>query len=117
MGTRFKVDGVEIELNKELHLRAHGSSERKAEECLPEFLREGNTHDLLKKGQRNYHMVGDIPLKEVGVGEEVLASVRITKAIHCLYEGDIWTKGSYRIVNINSRGKRTVSFDSSGGTY
>jgi len=100
--------GIQVEFNPDLALRDIGefkNGNREIEECIPENLEIGKTYDFLKKGQRNYWLMGEIPLLETK-GESRLslpkASIVILEAIHFLKNGEIYTKGKYQVKEIFS---------------
>lgn len=101
-----KFMGIKVEFNPDLALRnisEFNNGKRKIEECIPESLEEGKTYDFLKKEQRNYWLHGEIPLIETQ-GNEVLsrpkASIIILEATHFLDNGEICTKGKYKIIKV-----------------
>ena len=100
--------GISVEFCPDLALRKLGTPERKAEECLPETLEVGKVYEFLKKGQKNYWLsdnefwsYGEMPLCET-TGEEKLsrpiASIKMLEVTHFLREGEVWTKGRYKVV-------------------
>lgn len=95
--------GIEVEFNPELALRKHGTRGRRKEECLPEQIMEGTEYAFLKAGQRNYYMRGDISLVETA-GEGMLAApvanVRIIEATHFTNDGQVFTRGTYRVTKL-----------------
>ena len=59
--------GIHIEFNPDLALRnisEFKNGKRKIEECIPENLEVGEAYPFLKSGQRNYWILGEIPLIE-----------------------------------------------------
>ena len=106
--------GISVEFCPDLALRKFGTSERKTGECLPEKLEVGKDYEFLKKGQKNYWMVGEIPLRITGgngVLSKPVASVIISEATHFLVDGEIWTKGSYNVVETYDLNDTTIHFD------
>lgn len=98
--------GIKIEFNPDLALRNIAEFEkgnRKEEECIPSNLITGKVYDFLKKDQRNYWLHGEIPLLETK-GDEALsrpkASIIILEATHLLINGEMYTKGKYRVVEV-----------------
>lgn len=96
--------GIQVEFNPDLALRnisAYISGKKLLEECIPEILELNHIYPFLKRGQRLYWLYGEIPLIETQ-GEGVLsrpkASIMILEATHILQNGEIWTKGTYRII-------------------
>ena len=98
--------GIKTEYNPDLALRnisEFKKGNRKIEECIPENLKAGQIHEFLKKGQRNYWIEGEIPLLETKGDQELskpLASIIILEATHFLLNGEPWTKGKYKIVEV-----------------
>lgn len=103
--------GIKVEFNPDLALRnisEFKNGNRKIEECIPEVLKEGKIYDFLKKEQRNYWLHGEIPLIETQ-GNEILsrpkASIIILEATHFLDNGEIYTKGKYKVIKIIKDGE------------
>jgi hypothetical protein len=103
--------GIQVEFNPDLALRNIGqfqSGEKKEAECIPEPLEVGNVYTFLKKGQRNYWLEGELPLLETkGNGELSLpvASIVILEVTHSVIDGELWTSGKYRVVELISDGE------------
>ena len=97
--------GIHVEFNPDLALRDFSEftkGNRKKEECIPERLEPSRIYDFLKQGQRNYWIEGEIPLL-VTDGKNLskpIASIIILEATHLLLNGNIWTKGKYRVVEV-----------------
>ena len=98
--------GIQVEFNPDLALRnisEFKSGKRKIEECIPELLDEGKIYNFLKKDQRNYWLCGELPLLETK-GEGILsrpkASVIILEAMHFMKNGQIYTKGKYKVIKV-----------------
>lgn len=98
--------GIQVEFNPDLALRnisEYKSDNKLIEECIPETLEINNSYPFLKRGQRLYWLHGEIPLIETK-GEGILsrpkASIIILEATHILQNGEIWTKGIYKVVEI-----------------
>lgn len=98
--------GIKVEFNPDLALRNYSEyikGNRKLEECIPENLSKGEIYDFLKKDQRNYWLFGEIPLVET-LGNQKLsrpkASVIILEATHYVSEGEAWTKGKYKVIEV-----------------
>ncbi len=92
--------GIKVEFNSNLALRKFGTPGRLEEECLPKKLEHGETHSFFKKGQRNYYLEGEISLNETSGNKVIpfpLATVKILEVTHFLIEGELYTKGIYRI--------------------
>ncbi len=99
--------GIKVEFNPDLALRRFGTLGRKDEECLPEKLITGQTYRFLKEGQRNYWLIGEIPLLETKGNEQLsrpLTSIKIIEATHFLsIEAErVNTKGLYKLVEVFS---------------
>ncbi len=98
--------GIQVEFNPDLALRdisEYKSGKRKLEECVPDPLKEGEIYDFLKKGQRCYWFDGEFPLVETKGNQKLsrpLASVKILEATHCKIDGEIYTKGKYKVLAV-----------------
>lgn len=98
--------GIQVEFNPDLALRnfsEYQSGNRKLEECIPETMTEGSIYPFLKKDQRNYWLYGEIPLIETkgnGKLSRPKASIIILEATHFLNNGEIYTKGKYKVIEI-----------------
>ena len=98
--------GIKIEFNPDLALRnisEFKNGNRKIEECIPENLETGKTYPFLKRDQRNYWLFGQIPLVETKGGEVLSrpkASIVILEATHFVENDTIYTKGSYKVVEV-----------------
>jgi hypothetical protein len=98
--------GIKVEFNPDLALRdisEYEKGNRKMEECIPEEMRENEIYDFLKKDQRNYWLFGEIPLVETKGGEKLSrpkASIIILEATHFVENGEIYTRGKYKVVEI-----------------
>jgi hypothetical protein len=93
--------GIKLEFNPDLALRKFGTEDRLLEECLPEEFEEGKTYNFLKKGQRAYWLEGEIPLLETKGNEQLsdpLASIIILHSTHFKKNGEIWTRGEYKLI-------------------
>jgi hypothetical protein len=101
--------GIQIEFNPDLALRdnSHVAQGRRPEECLPEKIEVGKTYSFLKQGQRNYWLLGELPLLETKGNQQLslpLASIIIERVEHVLIDGVPWTRGEYRVIEIIKRG-------------
>lgn len=109
--------GIQTEYNPDLALRnfeEFKKGNRKIEECLPKDLRLGQTHEFLKKGQRNYWLVGEIPLVETQGDCQLsrpLASIIILEATHFLVNDEVWTKGKYKVMEIFDANGKKIHFE------
>jgi len=80
--------GIEVEFNPELALRnisESRSGNRRPEECIPEKLEAGKVYPFLKKGQRNFWLLGEVPLIETkghGILSRPKASIIILESTH-----------------------------------
>lgn len=98
--------GIRVEFNPDLALRnifEFKEGRRKEGECIPENLEVGKIYHFLKKDQRNYWLFGEIPLLETkgnSVLSRPLASIIIIEVTHYLENNEIYTKGSYKVVEI-----------------
>ncbi len=106
--------GIQVEFNPDLALRAFNTKGRKKEECLPEELEPGKFYNFLKKGQRNFWLEGEIPLVETKGNQRLsrpLASITIMESTHILFEGEVYTKGTYRINEVYNPNDPTIRFE------
>lgn len=107
--------GIQVEFNPDLALRSfdeYKAQRRNREECLPEKMKEEETYDFLKEGQRLYWLHGELPLLETKGDQNLskpIASIIIIEATHVLIDGDVWTRGKYKIIEIFKDSK--VHFD------
>jgi len=98
--------GILVEFNPDLALRnikEYEKGNRKLEECIPENLEEGKIYNFIKKDQRNYWLQGELPLRETAGNENLSkpkASVKILEVTHFVENGQIYTKGKYKIIKI-----------------
>lgn len=98
--------GIQVEFNPDLALRdiaEFRSGNRKELECIPEPLEVGQSYGFLKNGQRNYWLHGEIPLLETKGGEVLSrpkASIVIIESTHFSENGEVFTKGSYKVVEV-----------------
>ncbi|MFO7710736.1 MAG: hypothetical protein R6V53_03165 [Candidatus Woesearchaeota archaeon] len=98
--------GIQVEFNPDLALRdisEFRKGNRKEEECIPENLEAGKVYPFLKKDQRNYWLLGEIPLLETkgnGILSRPRASIVILEATHLLENNEMFTKGKYKVVEV-----------------
>lgn len=98
--------GIKVEFNPELALRnisEFRNGNRKTEECIPENLEVNKVYPFQKKDQRNYWLFGEIPLVETRGSEDLSrpkASIVIIEATHYIDNGEIFTKGKYKVLEI-----------------
>jgi len=86
----------------------HLSGDKKKEECIPQNMKDGETYDFLKVGQRAYWLDGEQPLLEKSVSGEIsppIASVIILEATHFKEGGKIWTRGKYLVKKVLKDGE------------
>ncbi|MFH1358319.1 MAG: hypothetical protein ABIH37_00350 [archaeon] len=98
----------------ELCLREFGFLGRESEECLPENLEINNVYKFLKKGQRHYWLMGEIALRKTKGNQDFsrpVASVIILEAIHYIKDGEVWTKGTYKIIETYNPEDTIVHFE------
>lgn len=107
--------GIIIEYNPDLALRnisEFKNGNRKKEECIPENIRPGEIYDFLKRGQRVYWFYGEIPLVETTGNQNLSrpkASIKMLEAVHLFDNGEVYTKGKYRVAEVFNDNK--VHFD------
>lgn len=109
--------GIQVEFNPDLALREYSEflkGARKKEECIPERMMSGQIYSFLKKDQRNYWLLGEIPLV-ITQGNQILsrpiASVKILEATHILIDGTPYTKGRYQIVSVFDLNDPKIHFE------
>jgi len=109
--------GIKIEYNPDLALRnisEFKNGNRKEEECIPEKLDVGNEHSFLKKDQRLYWLEGELPLRETSGNENLskpVASVKIIEVVHFVLDGELYTRGKYRVVKVFDPNTSEIYFD------
>ena len=104
---------MEIKADFESALVLHNVREfvldkRKFDECIPENLKEDREYGFLVPGQRNYWLLGKFPLHEkqdppvggVSVSEDPRAIINIYEVTHFIDNGQIFTKGKYKILQV-----------------
>ncbi len=98
--------GIKVEYNPDLALRNisefHKGNKRQ-EECIPEPLEVGKIYPFLKKEQRLYWIYGEIPLIETKGGEVLSrpkASIILLEVIHFLENNEVWTRGTYKVIEV-----------------
>jgi hypothetical protein len=98
--------GIVVEFNPDLALRDIGefkAGRRQEAECVPSVLEAGKKYLFLKRGQRNYWLQGELPLVETKGNQELskpLASIVIEEVVHKMIDGEVWTRGVYRVVKV-----------------
>lgn len=106
--------GIQVEFNPDLALREHGTPERELDECFPLVLEYGGIYSFLKKGQRNYWLEGEIPLLKTEGNQKLsrpIASVRILETTHIMKNGEVWTKGKYRVFDLFEEEDKKIHFE------
>lgn len=98
--------GIPVEFNPDLALRnisEYKKGKHRREECIPENLQKGKIYKFLKRGQRNYFLFDEVPLVETKGNWQIsrpLASVKILESTHFLKNGEMWTKGRYKVIEV-----------------
>jgi hypothetical protein len=100
--------GIQVEYNPDLALRNiqhFKDGTRDLEECIPENIESGRVYPFLKKGARLYYMLDDepVPLIQTEGNSKLsrpLASIRIVESTHFRRQGEIWTKGTFKVLEI-----------------
>ncbi|MCL4360078.1 hypothetical protein M1555_02380 [Patescibacteria group bacterium] len=115
--------GIVVEYNPDLALRDHSEftrGRRNREECVPKQLTAGRVYAFAKLGQRNYWLMGEIPLL-VTHGDQKLglpiASIQILEATHRLRGGSVWTVGKYKVIEVYKPGDKTIHFNGFAKTH
>lgn len=106
--------GIRVEFNPDLALRKFNTAGRLEEECLPETLNAGKSHNFLKEGQRNYWLEGEITLLETKGNQQLsgpLASIRILEATHFMKDNKPYTRGIYQITEVYDINDKTIHFE------
>lgn len=109
--------GIQVEYNPDLALRNISfftEGKRKLEECVPEQLESGKEYDFLKRGQRNYWLLGQIPLLETDGNANLsrpLAAIEILEACHFLLNGEVWTRGTFLVKEVFDLNDPTRHFE------
>lgn len=107
--------GIKVEFNPDLALRnisEFKNGNRKKEECIPEDIEVGKIYPFLKGEQRNYWLEGEIPLVETKGNQNLSrpkASILVLEAVHFIDNGNLYTKGKYKVVELFNDNK--VHFD------
>jgi hypothetical protein len=116
--------GILVEFNPDLALRdisEYEKGRRQKEECVPKNIKKGEIYNFLKKGQRLYWLSdssfwgnGQLPLCKTSGGEKLsrpLASIKILEATHFLKEGECYTKGKYKAIDIFDEQDPKINFE------
>ena len=105
---------MQVEFNPDLALREPNTKSRLEEECIPKKLEPGKEYHFLKSGQRNYWLLGEIPLVTTVGNQELsrpIASVTILEATHFIKDGLPYTKGVYRINEVYDINESKIHFE------
>jgi len=98
--------GINIEFNPDLALRnisEYKNGNRKIEECIPEILEVWKTYSFLKRDQRNFWILWEIPLIETKgwwILSRPKACIVILEATHFVNNDIIFTKGLYKVIEV-----------------
>lgn len=98
--------GLVVEFNTVLALRnnqEYRDGNREADECIPDKLTVGSLYTFTKQGQRIYALNKEMPLLETQGNHQFsseLAIVSIQEVSHYLEQGEVYTKGSYRVIRL-----------------
>lgn len=117
--------GIITEFSPELALKnisQFKEGKKKQEECIPENMKAGKIYDFLKKGQRVYWFNddpfwggGQQPLAETsgdGRTSRPVASIKMIEATHFLDNGELCTKGKYKVIKIFDINDKKIHFES-----
>ena len=121
---RERKKGIPVEFCPDLALRDYSEytkGNKKLEECIPEKLELSEIYSFLKKGQRLYWFSddpfwsgGEMPLCKTGGNQKLsrpLASIKMLEVTHFLIDGEIWTKGKYKIIEIFDQNNPKINFE------
>lgn len=116
--------GIPVEFCPDLALRDYSEFEkgnRKEGECIPKDLEAGETYSFLKKGQRMYWFSddpywekGEMPLCSTTGNAKLgrpIASVKMVEATHFMQEGEVWTRGRYKVVEVFGKDDPKIHFE------
>jgi len=117
--------GIQVDFNPDLALRDYSEFEKgnfEEEECVPKDPQAGKVYNFLKKGQRVYWFndnghwsQGEMPLM-ITEGKEQLsrpiASIKMIEATHFLKNGEPYTKGKYKIIEVFNKNDSNIHFES-----
>lgn len=116
--------GIAVEFCPDLALRDYSEfkkGNRKQEECIPEKLEPSKIYSFLKKGQRLYWFSddpfwssGEMPLCKTDGNQKLyrpLASIKMLEVTHFIENGEIWTKGKYKVIEIFNLNDPKVNFE------
>lgn len=116
--------GIQVDFNPDLALRDYSEFEkgnRKQEECIPKDLKAGNCYSFLKKGQRLYWLTdddywkkGEMPLCKTQGNQRLsrpIASIKMLEVVHFLENGEVWTKGKYKVIDVFDPNDPKINFE------
>ena len=116
--------GIAVEFNPDLALRDYSEFEkgnRKEEECVPKNLEIGKIYSFLKKGQRLYWLSddefwskGELPLCRTEGNQKLsrpIASIKILEVTHFLDNGEVFTKGKYKVIEVFDENNIKINFE------
>ena len=116
--------GIQVDFNPDLALRDYSEFEkgnRKQEECIPKNLETGKVYNFLKKGQRLYWLSdddhwkkGEMPLCKTQGNQKLsrpIASIKMLEVIHFLENGEVWTKGKYKVIDVFDPNNPKINFE------
>lgn len=109
--------GIQVEFNPDLALRdisEFKAGRRKIEECIPENLEVEGIYDFLKHGQRNFWLDGETPLLETKGNQQLSrpkASIKILECTQFLENGEVWTKGRYKVKDVFDENDSKINFE------
>lgn len=106
--------GIIAEYNPELCLREFNTPEKLSDECLPEKLEPNKIYKFLKKGQRHYWLEGEIALRITNGNKQIskpVASIIILESTHFIKNNELWTKGTYNVIETYNLNDLTIHFE------
>ena len=106
--------GIQTEFNPDLALRKAGTEGRRRGECIPANLREREVYSFLKKGQRNYWLESEIPLRTTEGNQRLsrpIAAITILYVTHHLIKGEVYSEGKYRVEEIFDPADTRIHFE------
>jgi hypothetical protein len=116
--------GIQVDFNPDLALRDYSEFEkgnRKQEECIPKSLEAGKVYNFLKRGQRLYWLSdddhwkkGEMPLCKTQGNQKLsrpIASIKMLEVIHFLENGEVWTKGKYKVIDVFNPNDPKINFE------
>ena len=116
--------GIQAEFNPDLALRDYSEFEnknRKQEECIPKDLEANKVYTFLKKGQRLFWLSddefwhkGEMPLCKTEGNQKLsrpIASIKMLEITHFLENGEIYTKGKYKVIEVFDENNPKIHFE------